>query len=366
MYNMYSRYAIPQNQLLAKLSLIERQAKEYNQVQAERILHWVNLCCDFLSGLSEASRVRNKVDAHVHIVPCHLLGKTDPRFGVTVEAHGIKRFPDGSFYQFMPDIVANSCYSAETLLKSMDNSGIEKGIIMQSPCLPINADVIQAVHSQPERLKGAMIIEPRDEKCLQEIEALHQRGLTVMKFEMSVGLGYSHPNMFPDLKFDSALFQMIWAKADELGITITIDPGPIGSPGYQVAELNRMVQMFPRLRFVICHLGFPSLSLKDDAAKYQRWKEMIGLAIYANVWFDISALPALFNQQGFPFPSAATFLLEFMSRFGAEKAIWGSDVPGTLCFATYAQLSDAFEGSTLFTEKEKDLLFFQNAQQAYF
>jgi predicted TIM-barrel fold metal-dependent hydrolase len=310
--------------------------------------------------------VRNKIDAHVHIVPSQLLGKTDPRFGVTVEAYGIKRFADGSLYQFMPDFMADSCYPAETLLKCMDNLGIEKSIIMQSPSLPINVDVIQAVHSHPERLKGAMIIEPRDEKCLKEIEALHGRGLTVLKFEMSTGLGYSHPNMYPDLKFDSPLFQMIWAKADELGITITIDPGLIGSPGYQVAELNRMVQEFPQLRFVICHLGFPSADLKGDSIKYERWKEMTGLAKFANVWFDFSALPALFSQEDFPFPSAAMFLRKFMSEFGVNKAIWGSDVPGTLCYATYAQLSDAFEKCSLFTEKEKDLLFFQNAQQAYF
>jgi predicted TIM-barrel fold metal-dependent hydrolase len=310
--------------------------------------------------------VRNKIDAHVHIVPAHLLGKTDHRFGVTVEAYGIKRFPDGSFYQFMPDFIPDSRYTAETLLRSMDNLGIEKGIIIQSPCLPINEDVIQAVRFHPERLKGAMIIEPRDEKCLKKIEVLYRRGLTVLKFEMSAGLGFSHPNMYPDLKFDSPLFQMICAKAEDLSITMVIDPGPIGSPGYQVAELNRTVRRFPKLRFVICHLGFPFPALKEDAAKYERWKEMTGLAMHGNVWFDISALPALFGQEGFPFPSASTFLREFIARFGAHKAIWGSDVPGTLCYATYAQLSDVFERSKLFTEQEKDFLFFQNAQRAYF
>ena len=79
--------------------------------------------------------MRKIIDAHVHIVPAHLLGKIDRRFNVTIEAYGIKRFADGSVYQFMPDYLPESCFATDTLLKSMDNMGIEKAVIMQSPCL---------------------------------------------------------------------------------------------------------------------------------------------------------------------------------------------------------------------------------------
>ena len=163
--------------------------------------------------------MRKIIDAHVHIVPARLLGKTDPRFQVTIEAYGVKRFADGSVYQFMPDYLTDSCFATDTVLKSMDNMGVEKAVIMQSPCFSLNDDVIQAVRNYPDRLTGSMIIEPSDEACLQDIEHYHRRGLTVMKFEMSSGLGYTHSNMFPDLQFDSQLFEKIWAKAEELGIT---------------------------------------------------------------------------------------------------------------------------------------------------
>jgi predicted TIM-barrel fold metal-dependent hydrolase len=55
-----------------------------------------------------------------------------------------------------------------------------------------------------------------------------------------------------------------------------------------------------------------------------------------------------------------------MATYGADKPVFGSDVPGALCHETYAQLADAFERSSLFTEEQKDLMFYQNAQQAYF
>ena len=310
--------------------------------------------------------MRRMIDAHVHIVPAHLLGRTDERFNVTIEAYGVKRFSDGSVYQFMPDYLADSRYLADTLIRSMDNMGIEKAIVMQSPCFSLNEEVIQAVQKSPDRLRGSMVIEPSTERCLEDIEDYHRRGLTALKFEMSAGLGYTHPNMFPDLQFDSPLLERIWAKAEELGITVVIDPSAIGSKGYQVERLSSMMRRFARLRFVICHLGFPFQGLRNDAEKYHRWKEMTALAANKNVWFDISALPALFNREGYPFPSAMELLHEFMAAHGADRPVWGSDVPGTLCYGTYAQLADAFERCPLFTEEQKDLMFYQNAQQAYF
>ena len=310
--------------------------------------------------------MRQKIDAHVHIVPAHLLGKTDRRFDVTVEAHGIKRFADGSVCQFMPDYLSESRFSANTLIKSMDNMGIEKAVILQSPCFSLNADTVQAVRGYPDRFKGSMIIEPWDERCLKDIEDWYGDGLTVMKFETSAGLGYTHPNMFPDLQFDSPLFEQIWAKAESLKITVTIDPGPIGSRGYQVERLDRMIQKFSGLRWVICHLGFPFPGLRDDAEKYRRWQEMTALAQHKNVWFDISAMPALFDQEEYPFPSATELLHAFIATYGADKPVWGSDVPGTLCYGTYAQMVSAFERCGLFTEEQKALMFYENAQKAYF
>jgi predicted TIM-barrel fold metal-dependent hydrolase len=310
--------------------------------------------------------MRSVIDAHVHIVPAYLLGKTDERFGVTVEACGIKRFADGSAYQFMPGDSLDSCYTVHALLRAMDELGIERAVILQSPCLSFNEDVIEAVQNHPDRFLGSMIVDPSDEGCLDEIDWACGRGLSIMKFEMSAGLGFTHPNMYPGLEFDSPLFHKIWAKAEMLGMTVTIDPSTIGSAGYQVERLARMMLKFPSLRWVVCHLGFPYRGMRNDPDRYKRWKQMTGLAEYANVWFDISALPALFNDERYPFPSAMDYLQEFIQANGADRPVWGSDVPGTLCFGTYAHLIDAFENCRLFTEEQKHRMLYRNALDAYF
>jgi predicted TIM-barrel fold metal-dependent hydrolase len=307
-----------------------------------------------------------KIDGHVHIVPAGLKGRVDERFKVRVEPYGIKRFADGSVYQFMPDYMADSCFEAETLIKCMDNQGIERAVVMQSLCLSFNEEVVKAVRRYPGRLAGAMIIEPRDPGCLKDMEYWRQQGLRVMKLELSTGLGFSHPNLYPGFKLDSELGQLIWRKAAETGITVTIDPGPIDSPGYQVEELHRIIPEYPELRMVICHLGFPEIGLNSNKTRYQRWQRMLSLAKYDNVWFDISAVPALFSQEGYPYQAAINYLRELIDKYGADKPIWGSDIPGIWVYATYPQMVEMWSNSTLLDQKEKELLFRENAQKAYF
>ena len=310
--------------------------------------------------------MRRIIDAHVHIAPQHLLGKTDARFPTTVLPFGQKLESDGFISQFMPDYIENSAFETRVLIHAMDRAGIGKAVIMQSPCLSINDDVIDAVKAYPDRLCGAMIIDPGTDSCLEEMRRFSRAGLTVVKFEMSAGLGFSHPNMYPDLKFDSPLFQKIWTLSQDLGVTVTIDPSKIGGHGYQVEELGRMAEKFPDTRIVICHLGYPDADIKARPDRYHRWREMTNLAQFKNVWFDLAAMSALFSEEGYPYPTALSLLREFIDFHGPEKAVWGSDIPGTLTCATYRQMIDAFEKSPLFTESEKDHMFFQNAEKVYF
>ena len=303
------------------------------------------------------------IDAHVHIVPRELLGSHDERFDVTVLPFGVKSAPFGSI-QFMPPCFEDSSFSAEALIATLDSAGVSRAIIMQSLCNASNEAVARAVAAHPGRLAGAMVIEPSGESCLDDIRRWHGRGLTVMKFETSAGLGYTHPNAYPDLRFDSPLFCRVFELAQSLGISVTIDPSRIGSQCYRPDILRKMALAFPALRFIICHLGFPYAGLRADAEKYALWRDMLRLAMLPNVWFDVAAMPDLFAEKGYPFSDATGFLREFLELFPG-KAIWGSDIPGTLCSATYPQMADMFSCSGLFSETELESLFAGAARAAY-
>ena len=75
-----------------------------------------------------------------------------------------------------------------------------------------------------------------------------------------------------------------------------------------------------------------------EPALWRQWCAQIDLGRLPNVWFDSAALPAYTAEEGYPFPSAARYLELALARIGA-KILWGSDLPGMLVHATYAQLA---------------------------
>jgi predicted TIM-barrel fold metal-dependent hydrolase len=310
--------------------------------------------------------MRKIIDAHAHIVPARLLGETDERYPTTVLPYGEKLEWDGRVSQFMPDYIENSAFPESALIRCMDHAGIQRAVLMQSHSLSFNDDVAKAVAAYPERLRGAMVLEPASDSCLRVMRRCRDAGLTVVKFEMSVGLGMSNPHLYPSLRFDSPLFHKIWALSEELGLTMTIDPSRIGENGYQVEAISRMAEKFPGVRVVICHLGFPDPDMADRPGRYARWLEMTDLASLRNVWFDLAALPAIFSNEDYPYPSAMKRVREFLDRHSAARLLWGSDVPGTLVCATYRQLIDVFEKCPLFSDDEKERMFWINAETVYF
>jgi hypothetical protein len=66
---------------------------------------------------------------------------------------------------------ADSAFEPATLVRVMDNLGIAKALVMQGPLFGfLNEEVADAVRRHPGRLAGAMQIDPKDERCLAEME----------------------------------------------------------------------------------------------------------------------------------------------------------------------------------------------------
>ena len=310
--------------------------------------------------------MRPIIDAHVHLMPARLEGTVDERYGIKMDAYGCKVLPGGFPAAFLPNYMEKSSFSKEALIHVMDCSDVERAVIMQSLCFKINEDVAEAVQIYPERLRGAMAIEPKDESVLDEIRYWYRQGLTVIKFEMSEPFGYTNPNAYPDLDFDSPLMNKVYDLAGELGVTVTIDTSPVGTKGFQEENLHRAVRKHPNTKFVICHLAFPWVHMENDGEKQARWIRMTDLAQYSNVWFDIAALCAIFREEEYPYTAATDILRSFMDRYSAEKVIWGSDIPGTYVDATYQQMVHMFTKCGKFTDEELEAMFRENALKVYF
>jgi hypothetical protein len=265
---------------------------------------------------------------------------------------------DEGFYT-MPPYIHDTQFTADTLVKMMDAYGIERAVILQSLMSPQNEAVASAVEKYPERLTGAMVIEPVD-GWQEQMEYWHDRGLSAIKFEMRA---YTNPAAYPDIQYDDERMMKLFEKAQALKLTITIDPAPTDFPVYNPQALRRAVEQFQEAHFVICHLGYPRPI--DTTERREQWKQMYTIAKLPNCWLDVSAMPDFFDAEGWPYPTALKLVQEVKAAVGADKLIWGTDITGTLNRATYPQMMEMYQRATDFTEEELDQLFYQNAQKAY-
>ena len=307
--------------------------------------------------------MRKIIDAHVHIRPTGIAGTHDERFNVTYQKYGALTLMGNWTLQGMPEYCVDSEFTADTLVHEMDCYNVEKSIIMAaaSSNLDISRD---AVRKYPDRLVAAMVVMYEDD-IAEQILKKYDEGFRVIKFETSAVLGYTHPTMYPDFKFNSEIMKKAYRVCSKLRIPITIDPGPQFSKGYQVEEIEEAASEFPDVHFIICHLGVPKYPHVDGSEDDLRWKQMLALARHDNVWFDVCAMPNLFKEEEYPYPTAMRYVKAFTDQYGADKIIWGTDVPTTFVNCTFRQMINVFERCPLFTEAEKELLFYENAKKAY-
>ena len=302
------------------------------------------------------------VDAHAHLFPRGFAGTFDERSGVTVLPHGKVRKRDGEEVSIMPETCADTGFPAEALLGMMDARGVSQAVLMANSITDLEENA-RAVREYPGRFAAAMTLS-RGPGALEELRSWHGRGLTAIKFEMSEGLGYTNPGWYPGFRLDDPEMSPVYAQAGRLGVTVTVDPGPVGGRTYQTEALEAVVSAFPGTRFVICHLGFPDVPMEDPSRREQ-WRRMASLAKRENVWFDFAALTDFCRDEAPDFPTPPRLVRAFADEFGAQKLLWGTDAPGALCAADYEVLLGIYARSPLFTGSEKALLLGENARRAY-
>lgn len=304
--------------------------------------------------------MRKRIDGHVHISPHHRDGWRDPLTGMVNHAHGILEDAQGHIRRKLPAYFADSSFPVESLIAVMDENGIEKAVVMAHLESEIGETAYDALCKFPDRLQTAVSVEA-NESGLEALKRWNDKGIHILKCEMR-----SLNEFYGKMDVDAPQMMALYKEAEKRNMILVVDPSPSTFPSYQPEGLAHVLDLCPNLKLVICHMGFPYKGMRNDATIYGKWKKMTDLAKRDNVWFDVTAIPDLFAEENFPWTSAMEFLNEFVSKYGADKVIWGTDIPGTFKNATYTQMIKAFEDCTFLTEENKDKLFYQNANELYF
>jgi hypothetical protein len=297
------------------------------------------------------------IDAHAHVIP-QVCGRN--RFGELSPMRNGRVRRGREDLPLLPPHFADCTFPVEALVELMDREGVGKAVLLQNPTLGTCNDYIRdCVERFPERFCGTIQVDPRAPEAAATIRKFASAKQRTLKLEMSFDWGWT--GLHPDFRIDEPGMEPVWRAVMETGMEVIIDPGPPGNPGYQVEAFAGLAGRMPDTRFVIEHMGYLTAAHWDDAGARARRRQLLELGQRPNVWLGLSAVPILLDD---PYPCARVLelLREAVAMVGAEKLLWGSDLPITLNRHTYRQLVDTvFLEAPFLSQEDRERILGGNA-----
>lgn len=299
------------------------------------------------------------VDAHIHLFDRVEGTNAD---GPTASAPFGRVATRTGTIQFMPPWFRETSFPADVILEMMDFAGVDKGVLLQNPLIGIVNDAIaRAVRQHPDRFLGTIQVDPRDPAAVENIRRYSDDPChAVLKFEMSDGWGWT--GVHRGLTLEDECFAPIFRIALERGLPIILDGGRPGNAGYQVEAIDRLTSRYPELTILLEHLGALS---RETYHLRERQRAMIRIGKKKNVYLGIASLAAGLKES-WPYRQSLELLREGVGLVGAEKIIWGTDIPGTLKLYTYSQMvAFVSEHADFLGDDDKDLILGGNALRVF-
>ena len=138
------------------------------------------------------------------------------------------------------------------------------------------------------------------------------------------------------------------------GMVLSVD---LAEGDAQVDELAAIASAHPGLSIVLGHFAM---------ANRPGWMEQLRLCKLPNVYVESGGICWLFRDEGIEFAGAQEAIRQAREEVGADKIMWGSDLPRTMVDFTYRQLLDFTRfGCDFFTADEKAAFLGGNAARVY-
>ena len=298
------------------------------------------------------------IDAHAHVVQC--IAGTGSQGELRPCGGGRAAYPTGQSFQILPP--ESGAYDAppEALLRVMDAHGVEKAVLLQGNYFGFqNLYTWEAARTWPDRFAGAASYDPFSLQA-DKIKAhlFDELGFRIVKFEVSAGSGLMANH--PAVDLDGEVMHREYRYAADRDLIFVIDVGKPRSVSWQVDALARAVARYPDLRFVVCHLLSPQL---EDGELLRRSLDKLALP---NVWFDLAALCLNSRPETYPYPTARGYVKDAVDIVGADRLLWGSDMPSAMTRDTYRHFIDFIALHPGLSGQEKDKILYDNAEGLFF
>jgi predicted TIM-barrel fold metal-dependent hydrolase len=296
------------------------------------------------------------IDAHVHI--CEVIAGYCRRGELRAIGGGKTVWANGDIMHLIPDGYGETNYTAEAAIKMMDENEVEAAVILQGSMYGFqNRYIQQTLEKYPNRFRGACTVDPFAKNYLETLEYMMD-WTHIAKFEVSSGGGLM--GVHDDFALDGSKMMPIYELLNAHKGTVTIDFGDYTMASYQPRAIRHAAKTFPELKIVMCHLLAP---IPGHLEEVRMDLEILNLS---NVWFDIAALPKIAADEPYPYPFCAEALALAKKIIGADRIMFGTDMPMALTHAPYHDLVQYIFDANIFTENELQKIFYNTAKQVYF
>lgn len=295
------------------------------------------------------------IDAHTHVFDRHW--GYGPRGESWPAGDGRIRFATGAEMRILPEGMPGVAFTAEMLLEQMDGAGVDRAILLQAGLYGFhNQYACDAARKYPDRLSAAYTLDPFVACAGDIMHRIGDMGGRILKFEISSGSGLT--GIHPYFRLDGPEMECVFEFMAGRDGTIVLDLGSPGMASYQVDLLRGIVRSYPGIRFVVCHL------LAPDGTNGSGWEKDILSLASDNVWFDIAAMPWNIREP-YPYPSSLRHVERAKALIGADRLIWGSDIPLLLTIMSYRQSFEYLRTSKDLTAPDLEKILAANARVAY-
>lgn len=300
----------------------------------------------------------NIIDAHAHVVQC--IAGTGSQGELRPCGGGRAMYATGQTFQILPPEFGEYDAPPEALLRVMDAHGADKAVLLQGNYFGFqNLYTWEAMQKYPDRFTGAASYDPFSAQA-DRIKAhlFDELGFKIVKFEVSSGSGLMANH--PPVPLDGEVMDREYRYAADRDLIFVIDIGKPRSDSWQVGALARSIARYPSLRFVVCHLLSPQL---EDGELLRRSLAQLALP---NVWFDLAALCLNSKPETYPYLTARGYVKDAVNIVGADRLLWGSDMPSAMTRDSYRHFIDFIALHPELSEEDKEKILSDNAKALFF
>jgi predicted TIM-barrel fold metal-dependent hydrolase len=238
---------------------------------------------------------------------------------------------DSQIHLFAPGAVAFATRMqqvwtpVEDIVAAMDAAGVSRAYLVPGNA-SANATCIEATQKWPDHFRVLGILgldKPESHKVVADWPS-----------SGFIGVRLTFPPYRKESWLKDGTADWFWPEADRLALPIMI-----WAPE-QAAEIGKLAEAYPNIRFIFDHMN---LFVEDKGETIVRAvADLLPLARYPNIAVKVSALPA-HSSEAYPYRDMHPFVESVVVAFGAERALWGTDLTRNIC-----SYQDAI---TMFTEE---------------